>query len=126
MKRRVIFVIIAILSTVATIIMCAKYPTGPHTISLDKPAELWTAIGTIVAFALPALILSIFNHLTTRIISSVLQIIAIVPWSGLAVVAFILEDYSVGITAAISVILIIISTFVTLIVGSPKQKKQNS
>ena len=57
MKLRVSFVVLAILSTVLTILMCAKYPTGPNTISLDKPVELWSAIGTMVAIALPALIL---------------------------------------------------------------------
>lgn len=46
MKLRVSFVVLAILSTVLTILMCAKYPTGPNTISLDKPVELWSAIGT--------------------------------------------------------------------------------
>lgn len=55
--------------------MCAKYPTGPHTISLDKPVELWSAIGTMVAIALPALILCFFNYMTTRIISSILQLL---------------------------------------------------
>ena len=57
MKLRVSFVVLAILSTVLTILMCAKYPTGSNTISLDKPVELWSAIGTMVAIALPALIL---------------------------------------------------------------------
>lgn len=73
MKLRVSFVVLAILSTVLTILTCAKYPTGSNTISLDKPVELWSAIGTMVAMALPALILCFFNYMTTRIISSILS-----------------------------------------------------
>lgn len=122
MKLRVSFVVLAILSTVLTILMCAKYPTGPNTISLDKPVELWSAIGTMVAMALPALILCFFNYMTTRIISSILQIIAVPVWALLALIAFFMENYWIGVTATISSILIIISVFVTLIVDSSKQK----
>ena len=62
--------------------------------------------------------------MTTRIISSILQIIAVPVWALLALIAFFMENYWVGVTATISSILIIISVFVTLIVDSSKQKKR--
>ncbi|WP_241960278.1 hypothetical protein [Staphylococcus warneri] len=64
--------------------------------------------------------------MTTRIISSILQIIAVPVWALLALIAFFMENYWIGVTATISSILIIISVFVTLIVDSSKQKKRST
>ena len=62
--------------------------------------------------------------MTTRIISSILQIIAVPVWALLALIAFFMENYWIGVTATISSILIIISVFVTLIVDSSKQRQR--
>ena len=49
--------------------------------------------------------------MTTRIISSILQIIAVPVWALLALIAFFMENYWIGVTATISSILIIIISF---------------
>ncbi|MDK6298435.1 hypothetical protein QP156_10430 [Staphylococcus caprae] len=126
MKLRVSFIILAILSTVAMVLVMAKYPSGPNTMSYDHPWEVWLAVLTNIAMALPALILGFFNNLICRIISAILQMFAVMMYGLFIIVAFAAEIVPVGLMALLTVLLILLSTFMTLFIGYPKSQHYES
>nr|WP_238393606.1 hypothetical protein [Staphylococcus saccharolyticus] len=116
-EKRLAFITLAILSTVVLILVTAKYPTGPHTITYDNPITIITAINSIVLMALPALILGIINHIVCRVLSAIMQMGAIMLWVIFAIVTYTVGDIPIALMALLTSILICISIIFTLAVN---------
>lgn len=125
MKIRLTFIILAILSTIGLVLVLAKYPTGPHTINYNEPYTVLIAITTIVIMALPALILGIFNHLTCRIISAILQISALMMWGFLVIIILIMGQIVIILMASLTILALLVSSIVTLSVHPSTSDKIN-
>lgn len=113
-------VIIAILAITA-LLLAAKNPTGPNTVSFDKPVELLISLGNLVLLLLPPMILSFFNHVAFRIISAIYQAIIVLAFLGLILVGFVIPSTLIIIIGALGVIVGISSILVTILEGLKKQ-----
>lgn len=119
-KRLSMLVIIAILAITA-LLLAAKNPTGPNTVSFDKPVELLISLGNLVLLLLPPMILSFFNHVAFRIISAIYQAIIVLAFLGLILVGFVIPSTLIIIIGALGVIVGISSILVTILEGLKKQ-----
>ncbi|WP_336246394.1 hypothetical protein [Sporosarcina cyprini] len=73
---------------ITAVLLGAKYPTGPNTISFDQPILLLISIGMVVALFLPPLILAFFDHTVVRIISTIYQAFIVFTFVVLIPVGF--------------------------------------
>lgn len=80
MKVRITFIILAILSTIVCLFLAAMHPTGPNTVTFEQPYLFTLNIIIMVLVALPALILAIFNNMSFRISSAILQFLGAISW----------------------------------------------
>ncbi|EHJ07120.1 hypothetical protein [Staphylococcus simiae] len=121
MKLRLSLVTLAIISSVVCLLFSAKYPTGPNTVSFDKPEELLLSIGYMIILALPCLILAAFNHIIPRIISAIIQLLAMLLWGALSVLMLFFPVFPLAIVCFITALILLISAIVTLSVNGSRQ-----
>lgn len=122
MFKRGFMVFLTLVIAVVAILLVAKHPTGPNTVSYDEPAGLWVSIGMIIILFLPPLILSLFNNRIVRIVSSVYQIFVVISFLVIIPIGFLFPDnISVSIVAVLGTIVSIASVVATLRIDSNKE-----
>jgi len=120
MVKRFSMVFITLILAITALLLAAKYPTGPNTVSFDEPAIMWLNAGILVVLFLLPLIFSFFNLLVLRIISAIYQVFFVFGFLGLVLVGFIIPSIWVILNGALGAIISICSIIVTIFVGSRK------
>ncbi|PAD66570.1 hypothetical protein CHH83_23275 [Bacillus sp. 7586-K] len=120
MVKRFCMVLITLILAITALLLAAKYPTGPNTVSFDEPAIMWLNAGILVVLFLLPLIFSFFNLLVLRIISAIYQVFFVFGFLGLVLVGFIIPSIWVILNGALGAIISICSIIVTILVGSKK------
>ncbi|WP_152656600.1 hypothetical protein [Oceanobacillus sp. CFH 90083] len=121
MSKKILLIVLTLLTAIAAILLTARYPTGPDTISYDEPVSLLISIGMVVVLFLPPLLLAFFQHFIVRVISAIYQGFIAIAFIGLILASFFASaGISVTIAAITGTILSIASIFVTLFMGSSK------
>ena len=120
MVKRFCMVFITLILAITALLLAAKYPTGPNTVSFDEPAIMWLNAGILVVLFLLPLIFSFFNLLVLRIISAIYQVFFVFGFLGLVLVGFIIPSIWVILNGALGAIISICSIIVTILVGSKK------
>ncbi|MBP2257620.1 hypothetical protein [Virgibacillus alimentarius] len=122
MFKRFLMVFLTLIIAVGAVLLAAKHPTGPNTVSYDEPAGLWISIGMIIVLFLPPLILSLFSKHVVRIISAVYQTFVVISFLGMIPIGF-LSPHHVGasVIAILGAFVSIASVIVTLKVDSNKK-----
>ncbi|GKV57934.1 putative membrane protein YdeH [Sporosarcina sp. NCCP-2222] len=111
---------------ISAVLLGAKYPTGPNTISFDQPILLVISIGMVVALFLPPLILAFFDHPVVRIISTIYQAFIVLAFVVLIPVGFFIPSVwviGVGITG---VLVSTGSVLATVITGTKRDIQTSS
>jgi hypothetical protein len=120
MVKRVSMLLIIMILAIAALLLAAKNPTGPNTVSFDDPLNLFMSLGVLVVLLLPPVILSFFNHLALNIISAIYQTFIVLTFLGLIIVGFVIPNVwimSIGVLGAI----VGISSIVVTILESNKK-----
>ncbi|MGN7938705.1 hypothetical protein [Virgibacillus sp. 6R] len=120
MVKRFSMVFITLILAITALLLAAKYPTGPNTVSFDEPAIMWLNAGILVVLFLLPLIFSFFNLLVLRIISAIYQVFFVFGFLGLVLVGFIIPSIWVILNGALGAIISICSIIVTILVGAKK------
>ncbi|QTD41910.1 hypothetical protein [Sporosarcina sp. Te-1] len=121
MVIRLSMVGLTLVFAIIAVLLGAKYPTGPNTISFDQPILLMISIGMVVALFLPPIILAFFDHMVVRIVSAIYQAFIVITFLGLILVGFLIPSVwviGIGIMGAIVNIGSIIATMVAGTKGS--------
>lgn len=117
MFKRFSMVFLTMVLAIVALLITAKHPTGPNTVSFDEPVGLLISLGMIVALFLPPLILSFFNNLTVKVISAIYQAFIVISFLFILPIGFIVPAYSIVIIGVLGAIVSICSIIVTLLVG---------
>jgi hypothetical protein len=123
MVKRLSMLLVMMILAVAALLLAAKNPTGPNTVSFDEPLNLLLSLGTLIVLLLPPLILSFFNHLALNIISAIYQAFIVLTFFGLIIVGFVIPNIWIIAIGALGTIMGISSIIVTVVQGV---KKENS
>ncbi len=86
MKVRITFIILAILSTIVCLFLAAMHPTGPNTVTFEQPYLFTLNIIIMVLVALPSLVLAIYDYMSFRISSAILQFLGAISWFFLSLI----------------------------------------
>ncbi|TFJ92923.1 hypothetical protein [Lentibacillus salicampi] len=122
MFKRFFMVLLTLLIAVAAVLLAAKHPTGPNTVSYDEPVGLWLSIGMIIVLFIPPLILSLFSNRIARIISVVYQAFVVMSFLGLIPIGLLIPDsIAVSVIALIGFLISIASVVVSLKTNSNKE-----
>lgn len=121
MGKRFSMVFLTMVLAIIALLLAAKYPTGPNTVSFDEPVGFWLSFGMLVALFLPPLILSLFNHVAVKIISALYQAFIVLTFLGLIPVGIMIPSFWVIIIGALGAIVSICSIIVTILVGLKKR-----
>ncbi|MCR1836253.1 hypothetical protein NSA56_18145 [Oceanobacillus caeni] len=116
MVKRVSMVLLTMVLAIVALFLAAKNPTGPNTVSFDEPFILWISLGILVVLFLPPLILSFFNNLAVKIISTIYQVFIVLTFLGLVPVGFMIPSTSVIVIGALGTVSSICSIIVTILV----------
>lgn len=124
MLKKFYMVFLTLLIAVGAVLLAARYPTGPNTVSYDEPAGLWISIGIIIVLFLPPLLLSLFSNRVVRNISAMYQAFIVISFLGIIPVGF-LSPNNLGLSAIaiLGVVVSIASIVVTLKIKSNKKAK---
>ncbi|GAA0428130.1 MAG: DUF5391 family protein [Bacillota bacterium] len=124
MLKKFYMVFLTLLIAVGAVLLAARYPTGPNTVSYDEPAGLWISIGIIIVLFLPPLLLSLFSNRVVRNISAMYQAFIVISFLGIIPVGF-LSPNNLGLSAIaiLGVVVSIASIIVTLKIKSNKKAK---
>ncbi len=125
MKVRITFIILAILSTIVCLFLAAMHPTGPNTVTFEQPYLFTLNIILMVLVALPSLVLAIYDYMSFRISSAILQFL------GLSLGSFIIDIiahtiYTFTLASFITSIILFISAIITLAIGGKSVDKNDS
>ncbi|GAA0340555.1 hypothetical protein ACFQ4Z_16745 [Oceanobacillus oncorhynchi subsp. oncorhynchi] len=121
MSKKILMIALTLLSAIVCILLAARQPTGPNTISYDDLGGLFISIGMVVVLFLPPFLLSFFHHVVVRTISAIYQALIAISFTGLILGSFFASTgAAVTITAIIGTIISIASIFVTLYAGKTK------
>ncbi|WP_029191019.1 hypothetical protein [Ornithinibacillus scapharcae] len=118
MLKRFSMVFLTLVFAIVMLLLAAKNPTGPNTVSFDEPVALLLSLGTLVLLFVPPLILSFFNNFTVKIISAIYQGFVVLGYLILIPVGYLIPSTSVIVTAAFGAIISVCSIIVTILVGS--------
>lgn len=122
MFKRFFMVVLTLIIAVGTVLLVAKHPTGPNTISYDEPIVLWISIGIIIILFLPPLILSLFSNLVARVISPVYQAFVFISFLVIIPIGFFTSNnIVVSVIAILGALVSIGSVAVTLITKSKRE-----
>lgn len=117
MRIRFSFVFLTMVLAIIALLLGAKNPTGPNTVSFDEPFILMLSIGMVIMLFIPPFIFSFFNHMVVKIISAIYQGFAVILFLGLVPVGFFIPDVWVIVVGIIGVIVSICSIIVTILAG---------
>lgn len=115
-KRLSMLLLVALLAILA-LLLAAKNPTGPNTVSFDDPLNLLMSLGILILLLLPPVFLSFFNNLVLNIISSIYQAFIVLTFLGLIIVGFVIPSSWIIAVGALGSIVGIGSIIVTLLEG---------
>lgn len=115
MLKRFFIVLLTLIIAIVTVLLAAKHPTGPNTVSYDEPVGLWLSIGMIIVLFLPPLILSLFSNRVVRIISVVYQAFIVISFLVIIPISFLFPNHMwVSVIAFLGSLVSIVSIVVTL------------
>ncbi|WP_066188263.1 MULTISPECIES: hypothetical protein [Gracilibacillus] len=121
MIKRVTMVVLTLLVAIGLILAGAKNPIGTNANSFDEPWGLWLAIGVVVFFFLPPVILAFFNHIVVKIASAVYQGFIAMSFIVLIPVGFFVEDGTmISAAGVLGAVISISSIVVTIVAGTTK------
>lgn len=120
MVKRISMVFLTMVLAIIALLLAAKYPTGPNTVSFDEPVGFWIYFVMLIVLFLPPLILSFFNHLAVKIMSAIYQVFIVISFLGLIPVGFIIPSFWVITVGVIGTIVSICSIIITILVGLKK------
>ncbi|PKG22697.1 hypothetical protein [Niallia nealsonii] len=122
MVKRLSMVLMIMILAISALLLVAKNPTGPNTVSFDEPLNLLMSLGTLIVLLLPPLILSFFNHLALNIISAIYQAFIVLTFLGLIIVGFVIPSIWIIVIGALDAIVGISSIVMTIFEGVKKGK----
>lgn len=122
MLKRLLMMISTMLLAIIAVLIAARYPTGPNTVSFDRPVELWLSVGMLVVLFIPPLIFAFFNNPVTNIISVIYQSFIVLSFLILIPVGFIAPSFWVSGVGILGTIVSICSIIVTVLT---RRKKNN-
>ncbi|MGY0694673.1 hypothetical protein ACW2QC_18145 [Virgibacillus sp. FSP13] len=115
MFKRFFMVVFTLVIAIAGVLLAAKHPTGPNTVSYDEPAGIWISIGIITVLFLPPLILTLFSNRVVRIIFTVYQAFVVITFLGIIPIGFLTpSNIGVSVIAIMGALVSIASVVVTL------------
>ncbi|HFG9097066.1 TPA: hypothetical protein ACGI23_001609 [Staphylococcus argenteus] len=126
MKVRITFIILAILSTIVCLFLAAMHPTGPNTVTFQQPYLFTLNIIMMILVALPALVLAIYDNMSFRVSSAILQILGAISWFFLSFILSLSQFTSFTVGSFITSIILFVSTIITLAIGGKSVDKNNS
>lgn len=115
MVKRLSMVLMIMILAIVALVLAAKNPTGPNTVSFDDPLNFWLSLGTLIVLLLPPLILSFFNHLVLNIISAIYQAFIVLTFLGIILVGFVIPSIWIIVIGALGTIVGIGSIVVTIV-----------
>ena len=122
MFKRFFGVLLTLILAVVVVLLAARYPTGPNTVSYDEPVGLWISIGMLIVLFLPPLILSLFNNKVVSIIAAVYQSFVLIVFLGMIPTGFIFPEHiGVSFIAFLGALVSIASVIVILKTSSNKE-----
>lgn len=123
MVKRFSMVFLTMVLAIVALLLAAKHPTGPNTVSFDEPEILWLSMGMLVVLFLPPLILSFFNNLAVKVISAIYQAFIVLSFIVLIPIGFIVPSggFWVSVIGVVGAIVSICSIIVTILVGLKKR-----
>lgn len=120
MGKRLSMVFLTMVIAIISLLLAAKNPTGPNTVSFDKPLGLLLSVGMLVVLFLPPLFLAFFNQLAVKIISAIYQGFIVLSFLVMIPIGFFIPSVSVILVAALGTIISICSIIVTILAGRIK------
>ena len=101
------------------------HPTGPNTVTFEQPYLFTLNIIIMVLVALPSLVLAIYDYMSFRISSAILQFL------GLSLGSFIIDIiahtiYTFTLASFITSIILFASAIITLAIGGKSFDKNDS
>ncbi|MFC4402555.1 hypothetical protein [Gracilibacillus xinjiangensis] len=121
MFKRFFMVFLTMVLAIVALLLAAKHPTGPNTVSFEEPAALLISAGMLVVLFLPPLILSFFNNLAVKVISAIYQGFIVLSFLIMIPIGFIIPSYWVIANAVAGAVVSIGSIIVTILVGLKKR-----
>ncbi|MCF3944790.1 hypothetical protein [Oceanobacillus alkalisoli] len=97
MVKKLPMVLFTLILAIAAILIAARHPTGPNTVSYDEPFGLWLSIGMVIILFLPGLILALFKNRTANMILIVFQAFVAIVFLGMMPIGFIFQG-SIGVS----------------------------
>ncbi|SGX03252.1 membrane spanning protein [Staphylococcus argenteus] len=126
MKVRITFIILSILSTIVCLFLAAMHPTGPNTVTFEQPYLFTLNIIMMILVALPALVLAIYDNMSFRVSSAILQILGAISWFFLSFILSLSQFTSFTVGSFITSIILFVSTIITLAIGGKSVDKNDS
>ncbi|WP_047432770.1 hypothetical protein [Staphylococcus argenteus] len=126
MKVRITFIILAILSTIVCLFLAAMHPTGPNTVTFQQPYLFTLNIIMMILVALPALVLAIYDNMSFRVSSAILQILGAISWFFLSFILSLSQFTSFTVGSFITSIILFVSAIITLAIGGKSVDKNDS
>lgn len=120
MGKRLSMVFLTMVIAIISLLLAAKNPTGPNTVSFDKPLGLLLSVGMLVVLFLPPLFLAFFNQLAVKIISAIYQGFIVLSFLVMIPIGFFIPSVSVMLVAVLGTIISICSIIVTILAGRIK------
>lgn len=90
--KRFGLVFISLLIAIGAVLLAAKHPTGPNTVSYDDPNGLWLSIGLLVIVFLPPLVLSLFSNRAVRMINGIYLTLIIITFLAMVPIGFFIPE----------------------------------
>ncbi|ATY56041.1 TPA: hypothetical protein ACGI1V_000681 [Staphylococcus argenteus] len=126
MKVRITFIILSILSTIVCLFLAAMHPTGPNTVTFEQPYLFTLNIIMMILVALPALVLAIYDNMSFRVSSAILQILGAISWFFLSFILSLSQFTSFTVASFITSIILFVSAIITLAIGGKSVDKNDS
>lgn len=126
MKVRITFIILAILSMIVCLFLAAMHPTGPNTITFEQPYLFTLNIIIMVLVALPSLVLAIYDYMSFRISSAILQFLGAISWFFLSLILSLTQFTPFTLASFITSIILFVSAIITLAIGGKSVDKNDS
>ncbi|WP_018931963.1 hypothetical protein [Gracilibacillus lacisalsi] len=120
MGKRLSMVFLTMILAIISLLLAAKNPTGPNTVSFDEPMGLLMSVGMLVVLFLPPLFLAFFNQLPLKIISAIYQGFIVLSFLVMIPIGFFIPSVSVILVAVLGTIISICSVIVTISAGRDK------
>ncbi|MBO0928954.1 hypothetical protein J2P86_09620 [Staphylococcus sp. 30400_3112M30941] len=117
MKVRITFIILSILSTIVCLFLAAMHPTGPNTVTFEQPYLFTLNIIMMILVALPALVLAIYDNMSFRVSSAILQILGAISWFFLSLILSLTQFTPFTVASFVTSIILFVSAIITLAIG---------